>query len=390
MRIGRIKRPSIYNLLGFLLIVSIWAFNEEKYITYPIKIAFILAFGFYWVKNHRGVINKYQAWCIAMCILSGLAALNSSNISGVINIFINVIQVFLIAFVLSGYLSTIEDIRRYLKLFVIGGFVLMLRLLITTPLSVWLSFNRIGDAIGYNANDVGNKAAIAAIIALCLFRDKGETRKTLYFVMFLAMSLIVVFSGSRKALLAIVVAVTLIYTIGLNNKKKMVFTIVGIFIALWSVYYFLMHNEVLYMTMGRRIESMMNVLLHGASEASSIDLREKYMQLAWGYIKESPLTGIGLGGFSVKSGLGTYCHCDYLEVMCSYGVPVAIVYYFPALRMLFRSLKAHDKDTIDYTLLIICVVMLLSFMTMVMYISAYTQVMFALINSYLMIKTQDG
>ena len=48
--------------------------------------------------------------------------------------------------------------------------------------------------------------------------------------------------------------------------------------------------------------------------------REKYMDVAWRFVKQYPLTGIGLANFAVKSGFGVYCHCDYLEVLCGYGI----------------------------------------------------------------------
>lgn len=382
MRIGRKQLPSIYQVLGFLLVVSIMAFNEEKYLTYPIKIVFILIFGFYWIKTSSGRVNYYQFWCLLMCIFSVIATFMADDSGRAVRTLLNVIQVFLIAFVLSAYLTDEKKIKCYLKYFVFGGFILFFRLLIETPISVWTSFNRLGEAIGYNANDIGNKAALAAIISICLFKNKEEIYRKIYLIIFMCMTVIVLFSGSRKALLAVVVALIFIYTIGLENKKNLIFSIIGLITVLAIVYHLIMTNESLYMTIGRRIESMLNVAFHGGSEASSIDLREKYMSMAWTFIKEKPLTGIGLGNFASKSGLGIYCHSDYLEVMCSYGIPVALFYYAPIIMLVFQGILVKRKNETEYSMLIISLVLIMSFVTMVMYISAYTQVIVAIVYAY--------
>ncbi|MBN2926913.1 MAG: O-antigen ligase family protein [Eubacterium sp.] len=382
MKLGK-NRWSVYQILACVLIVSVWAFNEEKYITYPAKILFILVYGFHWLSNSKGKINKYQGWCLLMCLFSVMAIFPASGMGTAIHTLINMLQVFLIGFVLSGYLKEKKEITLFFKFFVVGGFVLLVRLLIVTPTSVWLSYERLGESIGYNANDVGNKAAIAAIIAICLFKDKKEKYRRIYLLMFIAMAILVLFSGSRKSLLAVVVTVILIYTIGLENKKNIFFALIGISIGLIVAYQFMMHNESLYMTIGRRVESLIDVAFKGASEASSIDLREKYMKLAWGLIKKRPIFGVGLGNFAIVSGIGIYCHCDYLEVMCSYGVPVSIFYYSLLGILLIKIITMKRKNTYGYMVLILCIVLMMSFTTMVMYISAYVHILFAMIYKYI-------
>lgn len=383
------KNISIYEILGFLLVVSIWAFNEEKYITYPIKIIYIFVFGIYWLRKKHFKINKYQLWCIWMCIFSVFALIPATDLSLAIYTLVNVLQVFLLAFVLSGRLEEKKQIEIYLKYMVWGGVILLIRLLIVTPLEVWLSFERLGDTIGYNANDVGNKAAVAAIIALCFYRNKNEKRHNIYLIIFIMMLITVLFSGSRKSLLAVVLALIFIYTVGLENKKNIIFYIIGICIILFLGYKLLMYNQSLYLTIGRRIESMINAVFYGKSEASSIDLREKYMSIAWSLIKKNPILGVGLGNYAFISGVGVYCHCDYLEVMCSFGIPVAAFYYIPLFREILKGLMVKKKSIMDYSMLILNLTLAMSFFTMVMYISVYTQMLIALIYSYYQIQNEQ-
>ena len=366
-----------FDVLMTLLIFSIWAFNETKVITYPVKIAYIIIFGLYVVSKRR-TGSVYQLWCLCMIAISVAAMLVAPDLSSSAYTFVNVLQVFLIGFVTYGYLDDESKVDILLKAFVLGGLLLLLRLLLATPADVWLSGDRVGPAIGYNANDVGNKAAISAIIALCLARQSKKGRKTAYFLAFGILTVLVLFSGSRKALLAVVAAIILLNTIGLKDKRKVILVVAVMGVLLALGYYFIMTNDVLYETIGRRVETMFDVLFHGGSEAKSIDLRERYMSVAWRLIKQHPVFGIGLGAYRYVSGMGVYSHCDYTEVACSYGLIGALVYFLPQLVLIVRLAMRKRRTDKDNLFLILLVVLLITYITMVMYTSAYVQILIAM------------
>ena len=366
-----------FDVLMTLLIFAIWAFNETKVITYPVKIAYIIIFGLYVVSKRRtGAV--YQLWCLCMIAISVAAMLVAPDLSSSAYTFVNVLQVFLIGFVTYGYLDDESKVDILLKAFVLGGLLLLLRLLLATPADVWLSGDRVGPAIGYNANDVGNKAAISAIIALCLARQSKKGRKTAYFLAFAILTVLVLFSGSRKALLAVVAAIILLNTIGLKDKRKVILVVAAMGVLLALGYYFIMTNDVLYETIGRRVETMFDVLFHGGSEAKSIDLRERYMSVAWRLIKQHPVFGIGLGAYHYVSGMGVYSHCDYTEVACSYGLLGALIYFLPQLVLIVRLAMRKRRTDKDNLFLILLVVLLITYITMVMYTSAYVQILIAM------------
>ena len=374
----RWSRNTVYNVLTALLIVTIWAFNETKTITYPVKIAYILFLGYYSIKKRR-TSDSYQIWCIVMCVISGLAMLIAPSISASLYTFINLLQVFLIGFVTFGYVDDEKKVSFVLQALVLGGIVLAVRLIIVTPANVWLSWQRLGDAIGSNSNDVGNKTAFSAIIALSMAKSSQRKKRIIYLIAFGILLVIVLFSGSRKALIAVVIGAILLYTIGLQRKRRLVVSALVIGAILFFGYRLMMSNGVLYATIGRRIETMIDVFFHGGSEAHSIDLREKYLLAAWGLIKQHPLFGIGLGAFSYISGYGVYSHCDYTEVACSFGLIGFIIYYLPLSSQTLKYVLLRKKSDLDYGFLIIQIVLFITYITMVMYTSAYTQFIIAVL-----------
>lgn len=377
----RLSKSTGYNFLILLLIFTMWAFNETKVLTYPVKIINILFLGYYSLKHQR-TGSQYQVWCIVMTIVSFFAALIAPENSSPIYNFINMLQVFLIGYVTYGYVDDEKKIDFVLEALIWGGIILTIRLILVTPVNVWLSWRRLGEAIGSNSNDIGNKTAISAIISLCMARRSIGRKKITYFISFGLLSTIVLFSGSRKALLAVIAGVIMLNTIGLQDKRKILFTIGIVVVFLVAGYQLIMRNEVLYATIGRRIETMVDVLFHGGSEANSIDLRERYIQVAWGLIKQHPLLGIGLSAFPYVSGIGVYSHCDYTEVACSYGLIGAVLYYAPLLSMTFKYSVLRVKSDKEYMFLIMQFILLITYITMIMYTSAYVQVIIAIFVSH--------
>lgn len=372
-----VKIPSIYDVLSFLLIVSIWAFNEEKYISYPVKVLYIIVFGFYCVKN-RKMLNKYQIWCLIMMVLSSVSVFVASSIEVALYTYINFIQVLLIAYVSSGYLDSIDKVRRLIFYVMLAGSILALRFLIIEPDLFLRTGYRLGEAIGYNANDVGNKAALSAIFGLTLVNNN---MRKLSLISFVINMILVLLSGSRKALGAVALFVLIFYTTGIKKKRYVLLSILLFALLCIASYNYMLENEFLYAVIGRRIESLIYVL-QGGNEASSIDLRAYYMSMAFQYVIDNPILGIGLGNFAVVSGIGVYSHCDYLEVLCSFGIVLGIVYYLPCFYLLYQMLKTRLKTKMDFCLISILMVLLVNYLSMVMYISAYNQLLICLIYSY--------
>ena len=370
---------NIYQLIIVLFIVSIWAFNEEKYITYPLKIIYIAVLLFYCFKKNR-LNTVFQFWTLLMIALSLFACLIARFEPNSLYTLVNMLQVFIIGFVTFGYLDHLKKINFFIVAILIGGLVLTARLLITTPLSVFLSFERLGESIGYNANDVGNKAMISALACIFIMRRLKSKKRAFLLLSFLPLFAVVLFSGSRKDLLGLFLGLFVVYTIGLKNKKNLFVSLIVIFALLIFVYYLIMNNDSLYMTIGRRIESLINSF-SGGSEAGSIDIRKVYMTTAWGFVVDSYFVGIGLGQFAVLSGYGVYCHCDYLEVMCSYGLLGFVAYYAPYIIYFLKLMVKKPKTAVDYSMISLEVVLLFMCVTMVMYISAYSIILLCLIAS---------
>jgi O-antigen ligase len=74
--------------------------------------------------------------------------------------------------------------------------------------------------------------------------------------------------------------------------------------------------------------------------------REKMYSIGTTLILENPVTGVGLGNFNSRSGMGLYSHSDYMEVLSTTGL-VGAALYFPIYFIWWRRLSRVSKGTHD-------------------------------------------
>ena len=80
----------------------------------------------------------------------------------------------------------------------------------------------------------------------------------------------------------------------------------------------------------------------------------RYLWQKYGYFLagQNILIGYGCDGFSIVSGIGTYSHSNYSEVLCNFGIVGFSLFYAPFLSCLFLVFKGKK----DECLLIIAIV----------------------------------
>jgi len=93
----------------------------------------------------------------------------------------------------------------------------------------------------------------------------------------------------------------------------------------------------------------MGIRLQASLSNPDVDTTRNLMYIrAWELFKQFPITGVGLGNYTVHSGFATYSHSDYAEVLSTTGI-VGFALYFPIYIVLWRGLnqaKTHFKDSL--------------------------------------------
>ena len=264
-------------------------------------------------------------WLVVFIALIYISCFWSDSIENTLapNYITNFIQAFCLVAFINYRVQSRDDLYHLLTMFVFAAAYGVLMLLAKTPSSAWGS-ERVGGALGLNANDVGLSMAFALLFSLFLARNRKQPP---YYVLSAAFVTVVLFSGSRKAALLCVVGLVLIAAFSYKGAKGVAVTLVAVVAAL-GIYWVVMNVPELYNVLGRRLESFFS---GGELDRSSLE-REWYRNYAKGMFINSPLLGYGFNGFltqmqAINYSHQAYSHCNQWELLADLGLLGFCLYY---------------------------------------------------------------
>jgi len=215
-------------------------------------------------------------------------------------------------------------------------------------------WSRLGESFNMNENMV----ALYFLIPFCFVANDFLEKKRRIFNLFaiVVFSYVIMLTGSKKAIFAVVLFVFLfsIVKAGRITKRMRAIIIVGILAVI--LYNLVMNVEVLYNVLGHRIQLMINTFISRDFETSDTSTGVRGGMIIFGlkeFIK-SPLIGRGLNAFNKlygdETGFYTYSHNNYVEILVSVGVIGFCVYYSLLGRTVrcFVKLKNQAKENAFY------------------------------------------
>lgn len=204
------------------------------------------------------------------------------------------------------------------------------------------SGNRL-DSNFANINSIGVIAAYSIIITYAQI-----IYKKFRWDMLLAIPaiLVTVASGSRKALIALVVGIFIVALIrqikNTNNPINAFVRVVTIAALIIVSYYFILQLPAL-QSLTRRMQFTLNFLTgEGRADQSSIN-RMNYIMIGVEQFKKSPFFGIGIDNSRVISSTGTYLHSNVFELLACGGIFGIVAFYWGFIYLL-RRFKGFNKS----------------------------------------------
>lgn len=286
----------------------------------------------------------YFVWIIwSLCGLS-----NVINETWYFTQLMTVIQIGAMIFIVALIVGLRKNISVIMFGIAIGSSILVLHSFYTGEI---LQFSSVGarvrlESITGNANSFAYHVLFLAVSSLYFWNKKSsfKWRVILSTAVFISLILIV-FSGSRKNLIAFFVFIFLWWMICERNKlpRNPLWAYLILIILLGGGYFatdFVMSET----NMGYRFES--NQLERGGSHR--IHMYVEGIQM----IKSHPVFGVGLGNYKAHSSTTQYSHSDYIEVAANTGI-VGFMLYFSIYLILWLRLNRIKIMTADPQLLYI-------------------------------------
>ncbi len=222
--------------------------------------------------------------------------------------------------------------------------LLMLRVAIADGLSIFFTVRGTDVA---NANFVGQSAAYAFGLAYLCWSQWTLVPRSLAALLLISNVSVVLLSGSRKALL-MVVLVILLFTVLHNAKTGMPrsMRIGGLGLVCFAAYLALINIPMLYSFVGQRLETMVNGVLGRSGEVdASTETRVGLIERGLDWFQAAPW--FGHGGENFRALMEAYfptqtayhAHNNFIEVLVSYGIGGFILFYWIYVAIVVSGLK---------------------------------------------------
>nr|WP_319473863.1 ATP-grasp fold amidoligase family protein [uncultured Sphaerochaeta sp.] len=375
-------------LLVFLSVLMGYG-PDVHHVFIPAEVLFLLTFSIRFFLKRSIITTPIVGWSLAFFVLSAISVIYASDTVIAFSRLKSIIQVLLFVNLLFPYVKESEEThRRFLQIYLLAILFIIIRLLMNTPVEIFLS-SRLGTTIGINPNRVGNMFAIAAI--MCLYLGLQPKAKW-YWLLLPFLIMLSIYSGSRKAFFLLGVGgVSLILLQQKNFKRVLLAAGVGILVLGISTV-LLIHIEPLYKAFGRRFMNMFVELLFNKGVDGSTSIRMDMIIRGLEMFKERPLFGWGLGAFTALSGYGTYSHNNYVELLVGLGLIGLLVYYSLSFFIVREGIKRFfrfEKKGPEILSTAMIVAMLFDQVGRVTYTEEYSTIILAVCYAGIMVGTPD-
>lgn len=383
----KIKTFDILDFAVVQMLIICLAFADIRLLSI---VSTVLGFGimalYYLVRNN---VNKqvfyFAIFKVLFIFWSFLSCIWSVNVSTSFDYCITLCLRLMLSLSILLYVVSKDRLIKLLKFVVLAAIVLSVRIILTVPFSAY-GEARIGQYLSFNEdNSYGNTGityvlGVSSVLLLCSKKSiiKNSLLKYFWVAIFTLLSLL---SGSKKQFLFLIIAaIVLVFSRSKDIVKLIKNCLIAIAVII-VIFYVTFNNELLYNSIGVRIESMLAFFFEdvGIADDSTIN-RALYIRYAWVVFLNNPLGGIGLDGFQYVNPI-TQCwaECNFVEILADLGITGFILYYIPHLMIvvsLIKRLKA--KEEVDYILLSLVLVLMIIDATMVSYRSVSLQIWLAL------------
>lgn len=285
-------------MLLFFIVMALWIIFEKKTITKTTALIAPLAFTFlelcscYWA--------VYPSVAFSQMITQ--------------------IQLTLLFFFVFQLFRNEDHLDNYIQAVYYAGFIMAVYMLLSYGLGgiveSMLNGVRVGGQLG-NENTVGMVFSRSALVAFGYLFTK---RRPKYMIVMAVMTFFAFSTGSRKAILIILVGAVgiSIFHFGIKQIGKLLFMLIAIIVAVICV----MKLPFMKSAAQRLIDS-----LNGKQDASAIE-RDRLIAIGWQAFQKKPFLGYGIGNFGAVFPGSGYSHNNFIEMLFSLGAIGFVLYYF--------------------------------------------------------------
>ncbi|WP_372663123.1 O-antigen ligase family protein [Cohnella sp.] len=289
---------------------------------------------------------------------------------------------------LVSYASSKDKVEVIIKGNVIAGIIFIGYLLYEVGFDNLLQIKYRLVLEYYNSNAVGIFLAISSISATYLY---FKNKKNSYLVLIAVFSVVILLTGSKKAIFSLVFGIALYLLFREKRKKKVYLNIILVCAFVGLIMYLSFNVDFFYRIIGSRIDALKDTIFNKKIDESD---GNRIMMIRYGieWFKYNPIIGHGVGNYEVMLartiGMETYSHNNYIELLVGVGIIGFLAYYsmywFIARKLIV--IRKMDKDLIAFAMSIFFTLVIME-IGLVSYYSTTNQLVIAL--AFVIIRIVD-
>lgn len=201
--------------------------------------------------------------------------------------------------------------------------------------------NRIGTYFD-NQNAVGSYFSLAFAASTYVGVMFEKKRELLYLISSALFGLCGIFTGSRTFIVLVAVSVSVILFIRFRKRKWLFLIIYACLVALFLIAL----NLPIFAKLKERFDELLYTLFGIGTSKFEHSTIQRVLWQEYGYYlgSQNLLFGYGCEGFSIFSGIGTYSHSNFSEVICNFGIVGFALFYSCYLIPLVNCFGSKQKD----------------------------------------------
>lgn len=365
LNITAIADRMIWFITLIFLVLSLtisFALGDANYGAY---VLFVCLFGliFFYLIREQGVIKFRLTWMhgymllfIGACYLSTINAIEPSV---ALSRSFDIVKIFFMLIILYMCYQDKTSVDTLLKIGMWTGYIVCFYTVYFYGLDYFItvlsSSARIAnDAL--NANTVGLLGANAIVMTLYYML---YDRPRWWNIIALPTLGILAATGSRKALVFVVVGTVLLFVFKslrsanvVNSIAKIIGSLLALTIIGIAVLQLPMFSEVL-----DRMSSMVDAFSGTGGDSSTI-IRLALVDIGWDLFYQSPITGVGVNNPSVLTYFlygkeNYYLHNNYIELLAGTGIIGLLAYYSMYVYIAYNLIRYRNFHSNEYVMVLI-------------------------------------
>ena len=204
-----------------------------------------------------------------------------------------------------------------------------------------LNFNESLGVFFDNVNTIGTYFSLGSALFLYLGLTYSKKIEWLYFIPCLLMLFLGLFTGSRHFIITTGIAFVASIIVSFKKKKWIAALII---IAIIGMFFAAIQLPAL-SSIKERISRAISTIFGIGSAKYDASAVQRTIWPLYGFnigVREL-LFGYGADGFAIYSGIGTYSHNTYSDIICNFGFLGAAIFYSALLYPLMLAIRSKEK-----------------------------------------------